>query len=248
MARRGVVADETKTREPCMAREPAALRPYGPIRVATLGGGRGQEGTALGGMRSRLMRDGSGRRRIRTRTPKKCRRIVSQTSRTSRRTAQPPSTRLTHSKQNRIMRDSWGFVGATLQRSVVVPAAVPAPLNVPRPASRGPRLSKFNLSRPSGRESLCDYCVYYGDHAGPASTEKSSRVSRDAPAERAGDENNYGVRGETRSAGASRLTSSSFSSRACSNKMRRISNTASGCWWTWKWSAGTINSESASSR
>jgi hypothetical protein len=180
MARRGVLAEEAKTREPCMAREPAALRPYGPIRVATLGGGRGQEGTAPRGMRSRLARDGSGRRRIRTRTPKKCRQSVSQTSRTSRRTAQPPSTRLTHSKQNRIMRDSWGFVGATLQRSVVVPAAVPAPLNVSCPASRGPRLSKFNLSRPSGRKSLCDDCVYYGDHAGPASTEKARRKNSES--------------------------------------------------------------------
>ena len=35
---------------------------------------------------------------------------------------------------------------------------------------------------------------------------------------------------------------------ACSSRIRRISSTASGCWWTWKWSAGTISSDSASSR
>lgn len=58
-------------------------------------------------MHRRSMRDGSGRQRNRTGMSKNCSRSASNAVCTLRRIAQPPSTRLTHSKQNRIMRDSW---------------------------------------------------------------------------------------------------------------------------------------------
>ncbi len=103
-------AGGTRRRGPkTMARASVAPRPYGPGRVATFGGGRGHGGAARRAMRRRSVRDGSGRRRTRTRTPKQESQSFSNVARTSRRTAHPPSTRLTHSKQNRIMRDSSGF-------------------------------------------------------------------------------------------------------------------------------------------
>src|SRR5205085_6800903 len=96
--------------------------PTGPGRVCTWGGGKKSGRKAAWG----AGRVGRTWRRTGTREPNAHSQMPSSAARASGRRASPPSTRLTHTRQIRVMQISWFRVWiATSQRSVSVPAARP---------------------------------------------------------------------------------------------------------------------------
>lgn len=122
----------------------------GPARVTTRGGGQKEGGHSLRDRGGGSRRPGSTARTGTARRTSQNERSGTRTA--GKRNASPPSSRLTHSNQTRIMLGSWFFVcGSSSQGSVLDPAACPA-CSAGRLGSCGPLVySRVNNPLPAHR-------------------------------------------------------------------------------------------------